>query len=265
MVIEAALARAGVARALGQEAIAQVAIAAAREAASDLAAPLTHARIALAEAQLGLGDGASFATAAGWPTAAEAPRWLAAALAALHRGDVAAAEALLERVQALSERRGSGWLLRRICIAHAQGAVARGDDRSVRVQLDAALAEVEAEEAPLAFLGAGEAIEMLLQVHATHPYRNTLPAIRAELASGRPPAVGDTGTWNAARAEALTPREQDVLRLIAAGASNAAIAQQLVLAVSTVKGYTHSLYGKLEASSRTEALARARARSLLPS
>jgi LuxR family transcriptional regulator, maltose regulon positive regulatory protein len=61
----------------------------------------------------------------------------------------------------------------------------------------------------------------------------------------------------------LTGRELEVLRLIAAGLSNRAIAARLVLAVSTVKSYVNTIYGKLQVESRTQAVARARALHLL--
>lgn len=61
-----------------------------------------------------------------------------------------------------------------------------------------------------------------------------------------------------APAEPLTAREREVLLLIAAGEPNAEIARRLVLSVSTVKTHIHHLFGKLAASSRTEAVARAR-------
>jgi LuxR family maltose regulon positive regulatory protein len=62
---------------------------------------------------------------------------------------------------------------------------------------------------------------------------------------------------------ALTRREQEVLRLLAAGASNQDIAQALVISLDTAKKHVSNLLGKLGASSRTQAVARARARSLL--
>ena len=55
----------------------------------------------------------------------------------------------------------------------------------------------------------------------------------------------------------------EVLHLIAAGLSNRAIAARLVLAVSTVKSYVNTIYGKLQVESRTQAVARARALHLL--
>jgi LuxR family maltose regulon positive regulatory protein len=58
--------------------------------------------------------------------------------------------------------------------------------------------------------------------------------------------------------EILTERELDVLRLIAAGASNGAIAERLVISVHTVKSHVAHVLAKLHASSRAEAGARAR-------
>ena len=58
--------------------------------------------------------------------------------------------------------------------------------------------------------------------------------------------------------ESLTPREVEVLRLIATGASNRAIAGQLVISEGTVKSHVHRIFRKLDVASRTEAAARAR-------
>jgi DNA-binding NarL/FixJ family response regulator len=51
----------------------------------------------------------------------------------------------------------------------------------------------------------------------------------------------------------LTPREQEVLDLIAAGLSNQHIAQRLVIEVGTVKNHVHSILQKLDVSSRDDA------------
>jgi len=57
--------------------------------------------------------------------------------------------------------------------------------------------------------------------------------------------------------EPLTPRELEVLQLIAEGLANKAIARQLNISDHTVKFHITSLYGKLDVSSRTEAVVRA--------
>jgi len=63
--------------------------------------------------------------------------------------------------------------------------------------------------------------------------------------------------------ESLSARELEVLRLIAQGLSNRAIAERLVIALSTVKGHTSNIYGKLGVHNRTQAVARARALGVL--
>jgi predicted ATPase/DNA-binding CsgD family transcriptional regulator len=55
--------------------------------------------------------------------------------------------------------------------------------------------------------------------------------------------------------EPLTERELDVLRLMVAGLSNRDIAEELTLAIGTVKTHAHNLYSKLDVSNRTEAAA----------
>ena len=56
--------------------------------------------------------------------------------------------------------------------------------------------------------------------------------------------------------EPLTSREQEVLQLLSQGLSNKLIARQLQISEHTVKFHVSSLYTKLEASSRTEAISR---------
>jgi LuxR family transcriptional regulator, maltose regulon positive regulatory protein len=63
--------------------------------------------------------------------------------------------------------------------------------------------------------------------------------------------------------EALSERELEVLQLIAAGKSNRRIATELFVSVGTVKTHINNLYRKLDAHSRTQALARARELKLL--
>lgn len=55
----------------------------------------------------------------------------------------------------------------------------------------------------------------------------------------------------------LSARELEVLRLIAVGLSNREIAEELVIALGTVKRHTNHIYGKLGVGSRTQAIAKA--------
>jgi DNA-binding NarL/FixJ family response regulator len=54
----------------------------------------------------------------------------------------------------------------------------------------------------------------------------------------------------------LSRRELEVLALIAEGATNAEIAERLVIAVSTVGSHIKSILRKLEVRNRTQAAAR---------
>ena len=53
----------------------------------------------------------------------------------------------------------------------------------------------------------------------------------------------------------LTQREREVLKLMVEGMTNAEIADQLVVSLSTVKTHVSSIIAKLGASTRTEAAA----------
>ena len=63
--------------------------------------------------------------------------------------------------------------------------------------------------------------------------------------------------------ETLTARELDVLELMAAGHSNPQIADELVIAVTTVKTHAKNIYGKLQVANRVQAIARAQELNLL--
>ncbi len=61
----------------------------------------------------------------------------------------------------------------------------------------------------------------------------------------------------------LTPREIDVLALLAEGASNKAIARQLGISVHTAKFHVGSILDKLDATGRTDAVAHAARRGVI--
>jgi LuxR family transcriptional regulator, maltose regulon positive regulatory protein len=78
------------------------------------------------------------------------------------------------------------------------------------------------------------------------------------------PAVRRGGVVVAGLVEPLTERELEVLRLVAGGAPNRAIAGQLVISLDTVKRHVSHLFAKLGVANRTQAVARARELGLLP-
>lgn len=70
-------------------------------------------------------------------------------------------------------------------------------------------------------------------------------------------------TCGSAAGDVLTERETEIVRLLAQGLSNREIAAQLVVSLGTVKKHLNNIFGKLDAGSRTQALAKAREINIL--
>jgi DNA-binding CsgD family transcriptional regulator len=86
------------------------------------------------------------------------------------------------------------------------------------------------------------------------------------VAPGEPAEILVTSSSTAAQADGdpiLTPRELEVLVLLAEGASNKAIARQLGISVHTAKFHVGSLLDKLDATGRTDAVAHAARRGVI--
>lgn len=96
-------------------------------------------------------------------------------------------------------------------------------------------------------------------VSRTWPARDLLHAIRMA-------SVGRTAPVHRPSAQsALSGRQQEILQLIADGATNSEIARRLYLSHHTVKQHTSALYRKLGARNRTHAVQTARRQGLLAS
>jgi DNA-binding CsgD family transcriptional regulator/tetratricopeptide (TPR) repeat protein len=78
------------------------------------------------------------------------------------------------------------------------------------------------------------------------------------------PVAAPTGGARSPGSDSLTPREFEVLGLVAAGRSNREIGEQLFISAKTVSVHVSNILAKLGATSRTEAAALARRRGLLP-
>lgn len=68
------------------------------------------------------------------------------------------------------------------------------------------------------------------------------------------PAAEPTSSALAELIEPLTPRESEVLQMLASGLANKEIATRLAISEHTVKFHVASILGKLGAASRTEAV-----------
>ena len=113
-------------------------------------------------------------------------------------------------------------------------------------------------EAPALALGTAAGLAAGLLTPDATPRQLDL-ALRA-VAAGlqvRSPGLSETRVFAPAEDMALlTPREREVLGLIGEGLSNKAMARRLGISVHTVKFHMEALFGKLEVTSRAEAVAK---------
>ena len=143
----------------------------------------------------------------------------AAAAVEVASGDAAGALPYLRKARQLWARVGSPYDAARVRLLTGRALAALGDPGSAR-------AELEGARATFLELGAAPAAEEVERLLAPA----TLPA-------------------------GLTAREAEVLRLVAAGRSNAAIAAELVLSEKTVARHLSTIFTKLGVGSRTAAAA----------
>jgi DNA-binding NarL/FixJ family response regulator len=121
-----------------------------------------------------------------------------------------------------------------------------GEDEYVDAALDAGVAGF--------LLKSGDPYELMAAVRAAHGGAAFLSPEVARHVIGRL-AGGVAGRRRAARArvDALSPRERDVLLLLAEGLSNAEIGRRLYLVEGTVKAHVSALMTKLDVRNRVQA------------
>ena len=143
---------------------------------------------------------------------------------------------------------------------------AQGRTEEAMATLQRALSLGEAEGYVRVFVDAGEPMAELLRSALA---RQIMPDYVSVLlaAFGTPTGQDGSTPFSGRRVkptiEPITGRELEVLRLLAAGASNRQIAEELVLVTGTVKAHLLNIYRKLDVHNRTQAVARARELKLL--
>ena len=183
----------------------------------------------------------------------------------LTQGDPSAALAVLEPLRQQADAKGWADERLKVMVLQAVALQAHGEkEQAVDLLLDAlTLAEPGGfirlfvdEGLPMAQLlsaaeGLGRMPDYIGKVLAAYEAKEH----KGEDISYQPPA--------GSLIEPLSPRELEVLQLIAAGRSDQEMCEQLFLALSTVKGHNRKIFGKLQVQRRTEAVARARELGLL--
>jgi LuxR family transcriptional regulator, maltose regulon positive regulatory protein len=113
------------------------------------------------------------------------------------------------------------------------------------------------------FVDEGPPMAQLLREANTH---GITPAYTSKLLNKFPITHSELQFPNSQKSEIfepLSPRELEVLQLIAQGLSNREIGERLFLALDTVKGHNRNIFSKLGVKNRTEAVSRARELDLL--
>jgi LuxR family maltose regulon positive regulatory protein len=180
-------------------------------------------------------------------------------------GSISGVVRLLERLlKAAEEREGKGSVIE-ILVLQAIAYHAQGDLPAALKPLQKALTLAEPEGYARMFLDEGSSMMQLLREASARGIMpdytgKLLAAFEAEQRKSEgkpdlPPAQP--------LIEPLSPRELEVLGLIAQGLTNQEIGKRLFLALDTVKGHNRRIYDKLQVQRRTEAIARARELGLL--
>lgn len=180
------------------------------------------------------------------------------------RGESTAAIALLQPLlaEALAAQRHRRALRIRLLLALAQHAAGQAADA---VQAFGVILRGAAHESPLrAFVDEGPVMGALLTAWLDSADA-TAPGVPLRFVGALQHAFGSTARAPRppAPADALTRRELDVLRLLADGLRNADIAARLFVSETTVKAHLRNINTKLQASSRTNAVAIARQHGFL--
>lgn len=125
---------------------------------------------------------------------------------------------------------------------------AHNDDQYVYSAIEAGASGYLIKTAPVS--------ELIKAIHQVHQGEASLdPAITAKLIRRMSKtSLGESSAVDGSGVESLTTREQDVLRSLAEGHSNKAIADRLFISERTVQAHLTNIYGKLQVSSRTGAI-----------
>jgi LuxR family maltose regulon positive regulatory protein len=275
-------------RALGDQAAASAAVSEAREAGPspdvvDLLNPAGAPRVRLLLALGQLAEAADWVAARGLdpgdqPSYPREREYLLLARLLTAQGEPKQALPLLQRLHAAAAAQARTGSLIEIGVVTAAARAASGQEAGAVAALAGALELAWPEGYVRVFADEGPALAAVLDQLIAGRRRGAalapgvpweyLGRLRAAFRPGGaravpPPQVPAAAVAAPELAEPLTDRELQVLALLAAGISNQQIASELVVALETVKKHVSHILGKLGATNRTQAAARARALGLL--
>lgn len=173
------------------------------------------------------------------------------------------ATGLLERLRQAAEAGGRGRSLVEILVLQALAYQAQGETEVAVAALQRALSLAESEGYVRVFIDEGQPMRELLAACLTQVADPKYTIRLMQAMNTVPDEASAPPDPNELLLEPLSDRELEVLALLAVGLTNQAIADELVIALSTVKKHTNNMFGKLGVSNRTQAVHRARDLNLL--
>jgi LuxR family maltose regulon positive regulatory protein len=166
---------------------------------------------------------------------------------------------LLAQLLEIAQTMGRMESVLKILILQSLAFQSQGQINAALSILTKVLSLAEAEGYIRAFVDEGKSMESLLRLAQTRgissAYVRKLLTVFQEIAY---PSLTNTQLI-----DPLSDRELEVLRLIADGLSNREIADELVVAISTIKTHVNHIYRKLEVNSRTQAVAKSQQLDLI--
>jgi ATP/maltotriose-dependent transcriptional regulator MalT len=194
---------------------------------------------------------------------------LARAQVLIATGDACRGATVLRELQAASfGKRNNYWALR-LSVQLADALLGCGDQAEGRAMLIQALQVGARAGVYQTFVDAGAHVaELLWSLHHATPQDSRLPPelrpyIGSILADRAQQRTRTLPTRASRVTEALSPREQSVLRSMSCGLSNKRIAQELHIAPETVKSHVKGIFIKLAVQTRAHAVSTAGALGLL--
>jgi LuxR family maltose regulon positive regulatory protein len=190
--------------------------------------------------------------------------YLLLARSLIARGEPGRALALLQRMREVATSQERAGSVREIRALESIAFDMMGAQSDALAALQNACGMAEPEEHVRIFMDAGIRLRPLLEKLTQRQSGRFTQHVHAILTSGPPveptskPKVG-----SATLVDPLSERELEVLGLLATGISNQQIATELVVSVDTVKKHVSHILGKLDATTRTQAVTRARELAIL--
>jgi LuxR family maltose regulon positive regulatory protein len=172
--------------------------------------------------------------------------------------------ALIERLRADAQSKARMQSVLELLVLKALALPAAGALPAALETLTKALSLAQPEGYVRLFLDEGvPMLTLLSQVSKTDPFLHGYVQQLLAHAHVTPSSLDQEPSKKQPLVEPLSERELEELHLMAAGASNEQIAEQLVIALGTAKRHVSNILAKLAVSNRTQAVARARELHLL--